>query len=154
VLHTPFHRRHPTRTFMHSLLSRPAFMDTCSGVFECTVIATPLELIKYRPSTLPHRCLPTCPVMKGDISTLPNWTGHAMPNVLPPPYLHNTSNTFPITELISKYIYHNIYNILCSNIMSCRKNSWIKFILYTRRYNIMTIILIDVRFRTFSRPNV
>jgi len=38
--------------------------------------------------------------------------------------------------------------------MSCRKNSWIKFILYTRRYNIMTITLIDVRFRTFSRPNV
>lgn len=80
-------------TFRQSLLSRPAFMDTCNGVFECTVIATPFELIKYRPSTLPHRCLPTCPVMKGDISTLPSCTGHAIPSVLPPPYLWINDST-------------------------------------------------------------
>lgn len=100
----PFHQLHHTRTFMHSLLSRPAFMDTCSGVLECTVIATPFELIKYRPRTLPHRCLPTCPVMKGDISTLPNWTGQAMPNVLPPPYLH-TFNMIPITMITLAYYF-------------------------------------------------
>lgn len=84
-----FPRGFAALTFRHNRLSRPAFMDTCSGVLEWTVIATPFELMKYRPSTLPHRCRPTCPVTKGDISTRPNWTGHAMPSVRPPPYLQS-----------------------------------------------------------------